>query len=235
MRTTLKCLAVLAALALLPAPSHAGDVHTDVPAQIKADARYLIYVHGGWPESRRPTEPHPRRGFYEYDKIVAALAAGGFEVISELRREKTNPRRYARTRVVPQVEALTAAGVPLGNITVAGFSKGGSIALLVATQIRNPAFNFVVMAGCGAGQVRKSYDSFLANDASKMQGRMLSIYDGKDTIAGTCAEAAAKGQSVTFEETVLELGTGHGAFYSANPAWTEKIASWAMAAPAPTN
>ena len=33
----------------------------------------------------------------------------------------------------------------------------------------------------------------------------------------------------------LEYNAGHGAFYSANPAWTEKIASWAMAAPAPTN
>ncbi len=226
----LKCLAFLSALALLPAPANAGDIHTDVPAKIKPDAHYLIYVHGGWLETRRPDEPHPKRGLYEYDKIVAALAAGGFEIVSELRREKTNPRRYARTRVVPQVKALMEAGVPAGNITVAGFSKGGSIALLAATQTKAPGLNFVVMAGCGKGQFRKSYDSFLANDASKMQGRMLSLYDSKDLIAGTCKETAAKAPNVKFEEIVLEVGAGHGTFYVARKAWTDKIAAWAKSA-----
>ncbi|MBO6783091.1 MAG: hypothetical protein JJ899_07450 [Alphaproteobacteria bacterium] len=212
-------------------PARAGEIHTDVPAQIKPDAMYLIYLHGGWPESRPLSEPHPKRGPFEYEKILGGLAIGGFEVISELRREKTNPRRYVRTRVLPQIQALLDAGVPPTNITVAGFSKGGGMALLVAAMAKQPQLNIVNMAGCGKGPVRKSYDSFLANDASRMRGRMLSMYDSKDLIAGTCSEAVAKAPNLTFEEVVLEDGGGHGTFYAPRKVWIDKIVAWAESAP----
>lgn len=80
-------------------------------------------------------------------------------MIAELRTEKTNPHRFARTRVLEQVQALRAAGVPAHRITVAGFSKGGLISLIVAAQAREPKLNIVNMAGCGRGQFRRAYDA----------------------------------------------------------------------------
>jgi hypothetical protein len=93
-------------------PAAAGQVHGDVPAQVDPNRHYLIYMHGVWPETNPLSEPHPRRGPFQYDAIIAALAACDLEVISHLRRDKTNPRKYARERVIPQVKSLIAKGVP---------------------------------------------------------------------------------------------------------------------------
>lgn len=214
----------------LSLPASAGRIHTDVPTQIDPAARYLIYIHGARPESFPLSEPHPTRGLFEYQNILNALAASGFEVISELRMERTNPRRFARTRVLEQVKSLIAAGVPAQNITLAGFSKGGLIAMIVASQARQPKLNIVNMAGCGKGKSRQAYDNFLANDASKLSGRMLSIYDQADKISGTCQDVSAKAPRMPFEEEVLTVGGGHGTFYTPRKAWVDRVSSWAKAA-----
>tara|TARA_A100001037_G_scaffold217006_1_gene194845 strand:+ start:458 stop:814 length:357 start_codon:yes stop_codon:yes gene_type:complete len=104
----------------------------------------------------------------------------------------------------------------------------------VAALAKQPGLNIVNMAGCGTGKFRRSYDNFLNNDALKMQGRILSLVDEKDTIAGTCNEAAAKAPRLEFTEQVLSVGDGHGTFYAANPVWLDIVAEWAHAAePAP--
>jgi len=221
-------LAIMAALFLFAAqPASAGTIHTVVPAKIDPNATYLIYIHGARPESFPLSEPHPQRGPFEYQKILEAFATSGLEVIAELRTEKTNPRRFARTRVLKQVKALRAAGVPAHRITVAGFSKGGLISLIVAAQAREPKLNIVNMAGCGKGQFRRAYDAFLASDASKLQGRMLSIHDAQDRISGTCQEAKAKAPQLVFTEEVLTVGAGQGTFYTPRAIWVARVAAWA--------
>lgn len=213
------------------APARAGNIHTDVPQTLDPAAKYLIYLHGAWPETHPLSEPHATRGLFEYDKILAALAGAGFEVISEHRKEKTNPRRFARERVTNQVEALVKGGVPASNITVVGYSKGGQIALLVDTFVPHANLNLVSLAGCEKAPVRPNFDRFLANDAGRMQGRMLSVFDKSDKLAGSCREAAEKASRLTFEEVVIDVGEGHGAFYRPNPAWIDLIANWANPQP----
>ena len=147
-------------------------------------------------------------------------------MISELHREKTNPRRYARTRIIPQITALIEKGVPANQITVAGFSKGGNMVLVLSALAKQPESNFVNMAGCGAGQFRKSYEGVLTNDAIKMQGRMLSLYDRADTNSGTCDETAKLATRLKMTEEALEVGAGHGTFYTPLPEWVDRIATW---------
>lgn len=235
-RLTLNLIALAAAgmLATAPVIAQAGTIHPDVPEKVDPAKRYLIYLHGGWPESRPLSEPHPKRGPFEYREILEELAARDFEVIAELRQTKTNPRRYARTVVIPQVTALIEKGVPANRITVAGFSKGGNMVLVLAALAKQPELNFVNMAGCGAGQFRKAYDSFIENDAAKMQGRMLSLYDEAETIAGTCSEAAKRGTRLKMTEEVLKIGKGHASFYSPHPAWLDRISTFAGPAVAKT-
>jgi len=220
-------------LAGAPLPAFAGAIHKDVPDKVDPSKHYLIYLHGAWPESHPLSELHPKRGKFEYEKILAELAARDFEVISELRRTKTNPRKYARERVVPQVKSLLEKGVPANNVTVVGFSKGGGMVLVLSTMLKAPFVNLVNLAGCGAGRFRAAYDSFLANDAPKMQGRMLSLYDQAETIAGSCSEAAALGKRLTMTEEILKIGKGHGSFYSPHPAWLDRVAKWSRTPPKP--
>lgn len=224
--------AVVLALAI-SAPVRAGSVHTDVPEQVNPDTKYLIYLHGAWPETHALDTPHSTRGLFQYDNILAALAEAGFEVISEHRKEKTNPRRYAREKTSERIKALVSRGVPPENITIVGYSKGGQIALLAATFARQSGMNLVSLAGCEKAPLRPNYDRFLANDAAKLQGRMLSIFDKQDNISGTCKEISEKSPNLKFEEFVIELGAGHGAFYAPDPVWVDMIANWANPAPEP--
>lgn len=227
LKTGLIVAAAAIMLAITPLPAIAGAIHKDVPQKVDPNKRYLIYLHGAWPESRPLSEPHPKRGLFEYEKILAGLAARDFEVISELRRTKVNPRKYARERVMPQIKSLIDKGVPANKVTVVGFSKGGGMVLTLLSLAKQPEVNFVNLAGCGKGQHRKAYDSVVANDAAKMQGRMLSLYDQAETIAGTCKEAADLATRMKMTEEVLAIGKGHGSFYSPHPAWLDRISSWA--------
>jgi hypothetical protein len=99
-----KVLQVIAGVSVLfflfATPVSAGSIHQDVPADLDPNARFLIYLHGTWPETSPVSEPHPRHGLFEYEDILEALADEDFVVISELRRNRTDPRSYARTRVV---------------------------------------------------------------------------------------------------------------------------------------
>jgi predicted esterase len=136
----------------------------------------------------------------------------------------------------PRSRSSSPGGVPLGNITVAGFSKGGNMALLLATRPAVPPLNIVSLAGCGKLNLSRVYRDFLANDAAAMRGRLLSIYDKADRVAATCEEAADKAPGMTFTETTIETGKGHAAFYKANPVWLDLVANWAkLAGSASTN
>ena len=219
--------AIATPLAAISAPPvAAGAIHADVPERPDPAARYIVYLHGAWPETHAKDEPHPKRGPFRYDAIVAGLADRGFEVISELRTKPTNPRTFARlTR--EKIEALIARGVPAKNVTVVGFSKGGEMALIIGAKLRQQEASFAILAGCAKGKSRQSYEKILANDASTLRGRFLSLYDQADRVAGTCREAFAKTGVATVKEEVLKVGKGHGTFYEANRVWLDRVSDFA--------
>jgi hypothetical protein len=61
-------------VAALSAPAFAGDIHNDVPEKVDPAKHYLIYLHGGWPEIRPITDPHPKHGLFDYEGVLAGLA-----------------------------------------------------------------------------------------------------------------------------------------------------------------
>ena len=205
-----------------------GVVYAEPPEVIEAEQRYLFYMHGRWIEMHGLRVAHPRHGRYHYQRIVDAIAARGFVVISEARNENVRPPEYA-ARVAAQVRRLLAAGVPGRHITVIGHSKGGMMTLIAASIIRHPAVRYVVMAGCGrAGSpFRRIYGRFLDSKADKLRGRILSIYDQADQSAGTCREAFSRTPRLEGEEIVLTTGRGHGVFYAPREVWIDVIVRWA--------
>lgn len=219
--------ALFAFVGLAAGPAAAGTVTSAPPSHPDPAAHYLFYMHGREVETGAL---NPQAGVYDYDGILAAFARRGFVVIGEHRGPDTRVGRYAR-KVADQVHALIAAGVPARNITVAGHSKGGAIALNVASRLRQRQLNYVILAGCiasgngplgGGGLAR-----FVATRASKLRGRILSVYDSADTMAGSCRTAFAAAPDAVTRETVLHTGRGHWLFYQPGPVWMDLVQGWA--------
>jgi hypothetical protein len=211
---------------LVCAPASAGPVLEAVPSQPETSVRYLIYLHGLDVENNGPNGSNRAYGTADHHGVARALADRGYTVIAELRPRGTVPRQYA-DKVAGQIAALRGAGVAPARITVAGFSKGGLIALLSAAAAGEPDVNFVVMAGCGAGRFAAAFQPVVESAAARMKGRMLSIYERDDRDGASCREAFARaGEGFKGEEMVLTAGGGHGLFYRPDSAWIEPVARW---------
>ncbi len=189
--------------------------------------RYVFYMHGAWIEQHGLNQPHPKHGAYRYEEILRALEDRAYQVISEVREGEVHPLEYAQ-RVAGQVRDLLETGVSPGDIVVMGHSKGGQMALMVASVLQAPPLNYVVLAGCGkpGTMFRRSYARFLQQRAQSLQGRILSIYDSADHEAGSCREAFSPRAGLTTNEIVLHTGQGHGLFYAPGPVWLDKVLEW---------
>lgn len=217
-RSRAPALAILALLAVAGPIEAAGAIYTDVPEHVDASKRYLFYLHGRIVELQGRKAVSPEFGPYEYDAILEALAEPGFEVISEI-RPPTTGLEYA-TKVAAAVRRLLLAKVPADHVTVAGFSKGGGLTLATAAELGEPRVNFVVMAICGGDTASEL--------AGRLKGRMLSIYDASDKLAGSCARWLPQGAAGTSREIVLHVGKGHGTFFTPRKEWLDPLRDWAL-------
>lgn len=205
-------------LSATPALAQRGAILDDVPAQVRPGARYLIYLHGRIVEEkgRRPSDE--RFGTYEYQQILDSLAASGAEVISQQRLRGTDFRAFG-SHVAEQVRRLFAAGVPPERITVAGFSKGGAIAMVASALLDDPRVTFVFLGSCG--------DWVEGRDDVDVRGRILSIYEASDALGTSCeplfAQASQPGEH---REVRIATGAGHGAFYRPRPEWLAPLLQW---------
>lgn len=199
-----------------------------VPSRIDPGAKVLIYLHGAWLERRSQSRRHPRYGVtYDLRAIVAAFQARGFVVISE-HRSRVRVRGYAR-QVAGVVNRLISRGVPGRNITVAGHSRGGVIAMVTSAMVRNFAVRYVVLAGCVNPNFRlgQGFRRFASRGAHLMRGRILSVYDPSDRLAGSCRSYIRSGRGRLFREVRLNTGHGHGLFYQPRASWVGQVARWA--------
>jgi hypothetical protein len=204
-----------------PAP---GLADYTFPGSIDAAKQYLFYLHGKIVEDQGIPAVSPDFGEYEYEAILEKLGGYGFEVISEQRPKDTDGLEYAR-KVTAQVKALLEAGVPAENITVVGASKGAGIAVYVSHLLKNREINFVIMAICNPDAI----EEFRQNQIY-LYGNVLSIYDSKDELAGSCQELFefSQGKGIgRSNEVVLNVGTGHGILYKPLDEWVIPLVQWA--------
>jgi len=218
---------IIVLTALTPLPAHAVPFE-EALAQSAPQNKYIFYLHGAIMEEQGKNAVSQRYGIYLYDSIIKHFEDRGFTVIEEV-RPKTNPNRYA-ARITSQIRTLMAAGVPAGNITVVGFSKGGYMALLTASSLANPSARYVILAGCGKGRKSYAYDQFLKRKrGARLRGRILSLYTGSDLEAGSCVQAFAqsKTRDLVFSEKRIKSTKGHGLFYQPRPEWISPVARFA--------
>ncbi|HEY1403257.1 MAG TPA: alpha/beta hydrolase [Pyrinomonadaceae bacterium] len=207
------------AVALASTGGQQARVFKDLPEKIDARARYLFYLHGRIVEDKGMRPVSEQHGVYEYEKILETFEGAGFDVISEARAKNTDVRQYA-AKVVAQINALLAAGVPPRHVAVVGASKGSMIAMHVSSLLKHAQVNFVLIAGCGE-QTSK-------NPGLNLNGRVLSIYDASDEGAGTCEKLFARSAGLSGRgEVKLNLKLGHGFIYRPLKEWVEPVVAWA--------
>jgi hypothetical protein len=210
-----------------PRNSTHPHVTSRVPDEIDPERHYLFYLHGRIIEDQGVRPEHPEFGVYEYEAILDNLASQGFEVISEARPPRTDGEAYAR-KVVDQIEELLSAGVPAERIAVVGFSKGGGIAVAVASMLGNEDVSYVFLGTC-ARRIRNVPELTLT-------GRILSIHERSDPVTASCKEMfVGRVAAPTFEEIEIHLGGGHGAFYRPAPGWIDPAVSWIRDTPRETD
>ena len=199
-------------------------VSYEFPETIDPSKRYLFYLHGKIIEDQGLAAVSPEYGEYEFEAILEELSRHGFLLIGEIRAQNTDPEEYAR-KVADQAAALLDAGVPPGNISVVGASKGAGITIFVSNQLKNKEINYVLLAICHPDQVRH-----FIKEEIYLVGNVLSIYDSNDQFAGTCQDLFSYSESNgigKFDEIVLDVGTGHGILYQPIDEWILPTVRWA--------
>jgi hypothetical protein len=194
-----------------------------LPCQAE-DARVIFYLHGKIIEDQGVDAESERFGRYEYEAILNALGRDGHRIISEVRKPNTNPWEYAR-QVVAEIERLEKAGLPPDKITVVGASKGAAITVLVSHLLKDQDINYVLLAICGPRMLE-----FYEENGICVTGRILSIFDTSDDLAGSCGALAQRCSAGIglYKEIELGLGNGHGMVYRPYEEWVAPVLQWSM-------
>jgi pimeloyl-ACP methyl ester carboxylesterase len=214
---------IIAALAAIQtgtvAPLMAAEVYPDFPAHIDSDRSYVIYSHGRIVEGDDPKPIHERWGIYDFPAITSRLAENNtFVLIAHHRSENTDLPSYVE-RLKSWVRKLVEAGVEPNRITLVGFSRGGQITALAASQLKPMNINTALLATCWEGGVQDQ-------SSITLSGRFLSIYETTDAALSCRGLATRSVQLSSFEEVDISTGKEHGAFYTPLSDWIEPLLLW---------
>ena len=192
------------------------------------NSQYLFYLHGKGIDEGSSSAQDP------YRRTVQALSEQDFIVISEMRRSGVirkfpdDHEKYA-SKIADEVKTLLAAGVPASNILVSGYSRGGTLTLMVSGMVDNPDVRFIVMAGCISehGAYKKALPSIHERYSSRLKGRFLSLRDSGDEDFGSCESHFGRASGpLDYKEVVLSTGKGHLAFHEPAAEWIQPIVEW---------
>lgn len=206
-----------------PTRTKKPDIY-EFPPPIDPAMQYLFYLHGKIIEDQGIPAISPVFGEYQYETILKTLSSFGFAVISEIRSKDTDSIEYAKN-ISSQIKALINAGVPPGNITVAGASKGAGITIFVSHFLHNEEVNFVLMGICS-----EETSEIIRTDKIYLVGNVLSIYETSDELAGSCQDIflSSFGERISrYDEVVLNTGLGHGFLYQPLDEWINPVVEWA--------
>lgn len=210
----------------------AGEVIPVAPDPPDKTARYLFYLHGSGIDKEGVV-----RALENFKGNTQAFAERGFIVVAEVRPRWTinnfpeDFEAYAR-KIANQVNKLLAAQVPPRNITVAGYSRGGMIALMASGFVSNPEVGYALLAGCVSekGIYRRAQQAFIAEYAPKIRGRFFSIFDAFEKDHDSCsAFLTAPAEKPAFSEKILQTGKGHQLFSEPLDIWIRPVTDWATA------
>jgi Phospholipase/Carboxylesterase len=211
-------LALLAAC--VPMSSQAVQIYDQLPAEINAAERYVIYSHGLIAEGDDPRPISPKYGVYDFPKIKRAIfEGGGFNLVAVQRKKNLEFKAHAM-QLESWVRRLIAAGVKPSRISLVGFSRGGQLTAYASSHLALEGINTAILAICMDGDFDVSPDPPIV-----LGGNFLSIYETSDEL-GSCSRLAKRSHLNSFKEVAISTGKAHGAFFEPRPAWIEPLKDW---------
>ncbi|GHE91831.1 alpha/beta hydrolase [Thalassotalea profundi] len=205
-------------LALISTKALAGEIFDTFPLTVKANEKYVFYSHGYIVEGTNPRPVNPRWGTYEFPMIKQALSDKNYNLIAYHRAKNTNPNEFAK-RLADDVRLLIKKGVPANNISLVGFSRGGTITIMTSNLLANNQLNFIILAGCSS-YIKESIKIVV-------HGKIYSILETSDDLVGSCQFLIDRSKNVTrFTEQSISTGKEHGAFYTPRPEWVTPVKKW---------
>ncbi len=203
---------IIIVLALIASSSVMGSSPTTTGGEV------VIFLHNAFFEKNKDGQAHKRFGPYDFEGIKAALRKDRTLIAPE-RGPDADPQQAADA-LVANVKEMIESGRSADRIKVIGASKGAFIAQLASAKLEEPEMRWVLVGGCHTKRMSKG--GFPA-----MTGRVLSIYDSSDQIAGPCAPyKPLTAKTSSFEEISISLGEGHGFQFSGNSAWITPALDW---------
>ncbi len=209
-------------LALLFSAGSLVSVAETVPSMaeipVSAEKPYVFFYHGAIAEGTRENPVSEKYGEYDFRGLKRALDSDDNYLIAEIREKNVSVEKHAK-KLAEVVSMLLRKGVPAENISLVGFSRGGGIVATAAGQLDNQDIRYVLLASCPKKTDTPHWPPF--------RGRLLSMYEKDDLLAGSCAFLTEGPRTVNeFKEIALESGLGHGEFYRPQERWLEPVRAW---------
>lgn len=187
------------------------------PLQAAQAEELIVFLHNKFLETKQPGDAHPKFGVYDVAGIHKALGAKA-DLIAPKRGPNADSAATAK-EVAELVGKEIAAGRAPSSIKIVGGSKGAYIAMLVSAQLKNKEVRYVLLGGCAAAR--------LAANPMALTGKVLSIYDETDKVAGPCpTEGAFSAGTAAYEQIALNTGTGHGFQFTPDERWVAPALAW---------
>lgn len=182
------------------------------------DASYVFFYHGAIAEGTAENPVSERHGEYDFTGLKQALDSDSYYLIANIREKGISVKAHAE-ELAGVVSELLDRGVAANNISLVGFSRGGSIVATAAGLIDNAEIRYVLLASCPKVSETVDWPAF--------RGRLLSMYEKDDSLAASCAFLTQGSAKVSeFKEIPLETGLGHGEFYRPQQRWIQPVRAW---------
>jgi hypothetical protein len=192
-----------------------------LPRDTILNKNYVFYLHGRIVEEHTDLSEaiNPMFGLYQYETILDSLVNKGKNIVISEHRKKLSDVIEQAEYVAKQIDTLLKRNVSPERICVVGASKGGLIAMYVASIVGNKKVKYVWMASCG-DDIEKDKDL-------NPKGYILSIIEKSDPFASTCYQVyKANKKGMVYRELELNLGLSHGFIYKPYREWLQPVLFW---------
>ena len=187
---------------------------------ICAAKRHIIFLHNKFLETHTINESHPKYGKVQLNEIKQKFKQAGFAILVN-KRNRATKSDSAINQVIHQIDSIHKINTK-DTITVIGTSKGGYLAQMVASKLKNPQINFVFI-GCFQESDIKEYPNI------NFCGNILTIFEKTDPFGVSAIKRRQTSQLPipNFKEVELNTGLNHGFLFRALDTWINPCIKWA--------